>query len=408
VSVYYAGFVAQGAPTSGTYSTGAFTTDDLGNVWVCTSGGTPGTWSNQGPGNVAALIAALAFENVGGGAFPTGLVTLTDAPTIAVNAAAGSLFRATINGNRTLGTPSSPVDGQPVTFEIIQGTGGGFTLGFSAAYAFPASIPQPSLSTTAGQRDFLQFRYDAGESLWQCTGWVPDQNAGVVALPQGGTGQTTQQNALNALAGAQTSGEFLRGNGTNVQMAAIQSSDLPALTAAPTWTDAAGLALNAEGAQASPTSPVSVTSQSITSVAGMTVPAGDPVAGAIYRITSWGFFTQTGSTSAITIGLTWGGTGGTSLVGSITITATASLTAFWTAEVLVTFTSPSACNAVLKWTHITSGTPAFTGSPHVSGSTSPVTVTVSSSQLLSINVTLANTTDTTAFECLGVVAERVY
>jgi hypothetical protein len=354
------------------------------------------------------VITAPPGSSDGGGGFPAGLVTLTDAPTIAVDASAGSVFVCTLGGDRTLGTPSNPTPGQPILFEFIQGTGGGFTLGFSAAYAFPASIPQPTLSSTAGQRDFLQFVYDGLAGLWQCTGWVPDQNAGIVAIPQGGTGQSTQQGALNAIAGAQTAGEFLRGNGTNVQMAAIESGDLPALTAAPEWTDAAGLQLTAQGAQASPTSPVPVTNTSITSVAGMTVPAGDPVAGAVYRISAYGYFTQASAGSNITIGLTWGGTGGTSLIGSsIVVSATASLTAFWTAEAWVTFTSPSACNAVLKWTHTTSSG-AFTGSPHVSGSQSPVTVTVSSSELLSINVTLANTTDTTAFECLGAIAERVY
>ena len=52
---------------------------------------------------------------------------------------------------------------------------------------------------------------------------------GIVAITNGGTGQTTQQTALNALAGATTSGQYLRGNGTNVVMAAIQASDVPTL-----------------------------------------------------------------------------------------------------------------------------------------------------------------------------------
>ena len=40
----------------------------------------------------------------------------------------------------------------------------------------------------------------------------------------------SQQTALNNLAGATTSGDFLRGTGSNVQMAAIQAGDLPAGT----------------------------------------------------------------------------------------------------------------------------------------------------------------------------------
>lgn len=53
--------------------------------------------------------------------------------------------------------------------------------------------------------------------------------SGTVAIANGGTGATTQQAAINALAGAVTSGSFLRGNGTNVLMGAIQVSDVPTL-----------------------------------------------------------------------------------------------------------------------------------------------------------------------------------
>ena len=52
---------------------------------------------------------------------------------------------------------------------------------------------------------------------------------GTVAIANGGTGQTTQQAAINALAGASTSGQYLRGNGTNVVMSAIQAADVPTL-----------------------------------------------------------------------------------------------------------------------------------------------------------------------------------
>jgi len=51
------------------------------------------------------------------------------------------------------------------------------------------------------------------------------------ALPiaNGGTGETTRQNAMDALAGAVTSGQYLRGNGTDVVMSAIQAADVPTL-----------------------------------------------------------------------------------------------------------------------------------------------------------------------------------
>jgi len=50
---------------------------------------------------------------------------------------------------------------------------------------------------------------------------------GTVSISNGGTGNTSQQGAINALAGAATSGYYLRGNGTNVVMSAIQAGDVP-------------------------------------------------------------------------------------------------------------------------------------------------------------------------------------
>ena len=48
-----------------------------------------------------------------------------------------------------------------------------------------------------------------------------------LSLANGGTGQTAQQAAMDALAGAQTSAQYLRGNGTHVVLAAIQAGDVP-------------------------------------------------------------------------------------------------------------------------------------------------------------------------------------
>lgn len=52
---------------------------------------------------------------------------------------------------------------------------------------------------------------------------------GTLPLANGGTGTTTAQLAINALAGAVTSGSYLRGNGTNVVMSTIQAADVPTL-----------------------------------------------------------------------------------------------------------------------------------------------------------------------------------
>ncbi len=52
---------------------------------------------------------------------------------------------------------------------------------------------------------------------------------GIVAILNGGTGQITQQAAINALVGGVTSGQYLRGNGTNVLLSGIQAADVPTL-----------------------------------------------------------------------------------------------------------------------------------------------------------------------------------
>ena len=60
------------------------------------------------------------------------------------------------------------------------------------------------------------------------------------ALPiaNGGSGQTTAQLAMNAFAGAVTSGSYLRGDGTNVVMSTIQTADVPTLNQNTTGTAA--------------------------------------------------------------------------------------------------------------------------------------------------------------------------
>lgn len=48
---------ATGAPTTGTFVTGDVATDHAGAAWICTSGGTPGTWVEVSPGPTGATGA---------------------------------------------------------------------------------------------------------------------------------------------------------------------------------------------------------------------------------------------------------------------------------------------------------------------------------------------------------------
>ena len=61
---------------------------------------------------------------------------------------------------------------------------------------------------------------------------------GTLPIANGGTGATTQQTALNAIAGSAVLATFARGNGTNVVMSAIQATDVPTLNQNTTGTAA--------------------------------------------------------------------------------------------------------------------------------------------------------------------------
>ena len=111
----------------------------------------------------------LALVQTSALAVTSGVVTLTDAPVIAVNAAQGNHFRVTLAGNRQLQNATSPVDGQKVTFEVIQDGTGGRTLSYDTAYDF-GIVGAPVLTTTAGARDLLGFVYSASKGAWLFAG----------------------------------------------------------------------------------------------------------------------------------------------------------------------------------------------------------------------------------------------
>jgi hypothetical protein len=54
----FAGGTTSGAPASGTFSTGDFIVDQSGRMWICTAGGSPGTW--------VALVNRTAAETISG------------------------------------------------------------------------------------------------------------------------------------------------------------------------------------------------------------------------------------------------------------------------------------------------------------------------------------------------------
>ena len=116
--------------------------------------------------------AAAQATTTESGAVAPAVVNLTDAATIAVDASLGNDFRVTITANRTIGNPANPANGQQIIFQVTQGSGGSFTLSWDSSYEFSDELPQPSLSTTAGQTDLLGFIYNVAKGTWLLAAFV--------------------------------------------------------------------------------------------------------------------------------------------------------------------------------------------------------------------------------------------
>ena len=93
------------------------------------------------------------------GAVIPSVVALTDAATIAVNAALGNQFTVTLGGNRTLGNPTGAVNGQLMLFAIRQDGSGSRTLAFDTKYRFGTDITAITLTTTLNKTDYIGVRY---------------------------------------------------------------------------------------------------------------------------------------------------------------------------------------------------------------------------------------------------------
>jgi molybdopterin biosynthesis enzyme MoaB len=155
-------------------------------------------------------------------------ITTMDAPTFrtAIGAGTGSGSVTSVSGTGT-------VSGLTLTGTVT--TSGSLTLGGTLAVT-PSDFASQSANTflaapngSAGVPTFRAIVAADVPTLNQNTTGTAANVTGVVAFANGGTGQTTRQDAMDALAGAVTSGQYLRGNGTDVVMSAIQAADVPTL-----------------------------------------------------------------------------------------------------------------------------------------------------------------------------------
>ena len=155
-------------------------------------------------------------------------ITTMDAPTFRTAIGAG-----TGGGSVTSVSGTGTVSGLTLTGTVT--TSGSLTLGGTLAVT-PSDFASQSANTflaapngSAGVPTFRAIVAADVPTLNQNTTGTAANVTGVVAFANGGTGETTRQDAMDALAGAVTSGQYLRGNGTDVVMSAIQAADVPTL-----------------------------------------------------------------------------------------------------------------------------------------------------------------------------------
>ncbi|MDT6983768.1 hypothetical protein ACFSUJ_12340 [Streptomyces lusitanus] len=105
---------------------------------------------------------------------PSQVITLTDAATIATDASRGSHFKVTLAGNRTLGVPTNPVDGQRVVWEVVASGAArtlSLTTGVAGGFAFGTDITALS-ATTSGATDYIGAIYSASAQRWRVVAYA--------------------------------------------------------------------------------------------------------------------------------------------------------------------------------------------------------------------------------------------
>lgn len=221
-----------GTVTNGVYTTGSYADP----TWITSIAGSKVTGNISGQaGSVANALTSGTGISYSVGTTYDGSVAVTinnSAPDQVVSLTGGT-------GISTSGTyPSFTITNTlPMTYPgagIPNSTGTAWGTSYSTtgsgtvvALATSPSFTTPILGTPQSGN------FSTGTFTWptfnQNTTGTASNVTGVVAVANGGSGQTTAQAAMNTFAGAVTSGQYLRGNGTNVVMSAIQAADVPTL-----------------------------------------------------------------------------------------------------------------------------------------------------------------------------------
>ena len=206
-----------------TINVGEVVAPDLAEkIKVITNGG--GT--SQG---VLDTLASLQtqIDNIPGGGDVVGPASATDSSLVAFNGTTGKLIK------------------QAATVTVAQGGTGTASPALVAGtnVTITGAWPNQTINASGGGGTVTSVDVSGGTTGLTTSGGPVTTSgtitlAGTLAIANGGTGQTTAAAAITALTGTQTSGQYLRSNGTNAVLAAIQAADVPTLNQNTTGTAA--------------------------------------------------------------------------------------------------------------------------------------------------------------------------
>ena len=192
------------------------------------TGDQAGNWGETTNSNIGTAIEQ-AITGLGNPNFPTdGNLTISLTDTVALQTARALVLNVTSTGSLTA-TRELVVPTIEKQYVVQNNTTGAQSITVKTAAGTGVTVPNGSK---------MQLYVD-GVNVVDMVSNMSSLTLGTpLSIGSGGTGQTTRQAAMDALAGSTTSGQYLRGNGSDVVMSAIQAADVPTLNQNTTGTAA--------------------------------------------------------------------------------------------------------------------------------------------------------------------------